>query len=160
MTSAFHGRRLVQQLWAKQILDALEFIHSKCCPSKSRAGQYSGELIEYELWWIINQVLKWRNIPFCFLLTVAHSGNFHINPVKRAGWAFSVYHWPLHQQSDWNLDLETTAKLSKAKNCPMTIWARMLGSHVGYYSDFITNANNTTTQHITSLIFHFVRYEY
>ena len=36
----------------------------------------------------------------------------------------------------------------------------MSGSHVGYYSDFITKANNITTQHITSLIFHFVRYEY
>ena len=141
MTSAFHGRRLVQQLWAKQILDALEFIHSKCCPSKSRAGQYSGELIEYELWWIINQVLKWRNIPFCFLLTVTQSGNFHINPVKRAGWAFSVYHWPLHQQSDWNLDLKTTVKLSKAKNVQ---WLYELGCQAHMLDITLTSLHRQT----------------
>ena len=141
MTSAFHGRRPVPQLWAKQILDALEFIHSRCCPSKSRAGQYSGELIEYELWWIINQVLKWRNIPFCFLLTVTQSGNFHINPVKRAGWDFSVYHWPLHQQSDWNLDLETTVKLSKAKNVQ---WLYELGCQAHMLDITLTSLQRQT----------------
>ena len=155
MTSAFHGRRPGQQLWAKQILDELEFIHSKCCPSKSWAGQFSGELIEYELWWIINQVLKWRNIPFCFLCNTKRK--FSHKPGKK-GWLgfFSI---PLTTSSAIWLKslLGNNCKIVQSKKCPMAIWARMSGSHVGYYSDFITKANNITTQHITSLIFHFVR---